>query len=278
MQVPYLTEDIIRDQVARALAEDVGEGDYTADLLPEGVSTARVIARESAVICGTAWFEEVFRQLDSGSRVAWQVADGAEVLPTQTVCEVEAELASLLTGERTALNLLQLLSGTATQAKRYADAVAGTGVHVLDTRKTVPGLRLAQKYAVRCGGCHNHRIGLYDAILIKENHILGAGSIARAVVQVRQSHPDLTIQVEVESIDELEMALEAGADRVLLDNFIPDQLVKAVSIGAGRARLEASGGITLDNIRAVAETGVDDISVGALTKDVRAIDFSMRIV
>lgn len=279
MQVPYLTEEIIHDQVARALEEDVGPGDCTADLLAEqGAASARVIARESAVICGSAWFEEVFRQLDGGARFDWRVADGGEVLPTQPICEVTADLAALLTGERTALNFLQALSGTATLARRYAAAVAGTGVRILDTRKTVPGLRLAQKYAVLCGGCHNHRIGLFDAILIKENHILGAGSITRAVVQARQAHPELSIEVEVESIDELEMALEAEADRVLLDNFDLERLAQAVALTSGRARLEASGGVTLKNVRSIAETGVDDISVGALTKDIKAIDLSLRIV
>lgn len=271
--------DIVAEHVRRALAEDVGAGDRTATLLPSGqCSLVAVIARQEAVICGRVWFEEVFRQLDAGVRVQWQVADGERTDAGTTLCKLEGPTRALLTGERTALNYLQTLSGTATRARRYADAIAGLPVRVLDTRKTVPGLRVEQKYAVRCGGCHNHRMGLYDAILIKENHILAAGSIAAALEAARTVAEGVRVEIEVEHLGELEQALEAGATHVLLDNFGLDALRQAVALNAGRARLEASGGITLERIRAIAETGVDDISVGDLTKDLSAVDLSMQFL
>ncbi|QXP86502.1 carboxylating nicotinate-nucleotide diphosphorylase [Methylococcus capsulatus] len=266
------------DDIDRYIAEDLGAGDLTADVVPASVSArAEVVTRESMVLCGQAWFEAVFRRLDPAVRVVWSVEEGAEVSAGDCVCEVEGNARALLSGERTALNLLQTLSGTATIARRYAQAVAGTGVKVLDTRKTLPGLRLAQKYAVRCGGCHNHRAGLYDAVLIKENHIAAAGSIGEAVATARRLHPGVLVEVEVENFPELEQALAAGADRIMLDDFERDALSKAVAVAAGRAELEVSGNIDLDNVRAVAETGVDFISVGGLTKHLRAIDLSMRI-
>ena len=265
--------------VSTALAEDIGSGDITAALIPaERQERARVISREAAIICGSAWFTEVFRQLDENIRVEWQVSDGDSVSPGQTLCTLQGNARSLLTGERTALNLLQTLSGTATRAHAYASAIAGTGAKVLDTRKTLPGLRLAQKYAVRCGGGHNHRIGLYDAFLIKENHILAAGSISAAVQQARQLKPGLEVEVEVENFEELEQAIAAGAEKLLLDNMSLEQMREAVARSAGRATLEASGGVTLESIRAIAETGVDYISSGDITKDLRAVDLSMRFL
>jgi len=279
LRIGLPSAELIRQQVAAVLAEDIGSGDRTAALIPEGtVASVRVICREEAVLCGAAWFDEAFRQLDAAVKVRWLAADGDQLKPDQVICELQGGARALLTGERTALNYLQTLSGTATLARRYAQAVAGTGARVLDTRKTVPGLRLQQKYAVACGGGSNHRIGLYDAILIKENHILAAGSISGALKAAQEVAPDLEIEIEVESLAELEEALDAGALRVLLDNFTLEQLRQAVALNAGRARLESSGNVTLQSIRAIAETGVDDISVGALTKDVRAIDFSMRFV
>lgn len=269
----------LSETVARALAEDVGSGDVTAALLPaDARSRARVISREPAVICGRAWFDEVFRQLDRSVQVAWRVADGAAVAPGDTLCEITGPTRALLTGERTALNFLQTLSGTATAARRYAEAVAHTRARVLDTRKTLPGLRSAQKFATRCGGCLNHRMGLYDLVLIKENHILAAGSIAAAVVAARRLFPALEVEVEVEDLPELDQALAAGADIVLLDNFDLAGLRAAVQRAAGRVRLEASGNVDLENVSAFAETGVDYISVGSLTKHVRAVDLSMRFL
>jgi nicotinate-nucleotide pyrophosphorylase (carboxylating) len=269
----------VQEQVRLALAEDVRDGDRTASLIPESsVSRVQVVCREQAVLCGTAWFNEVFQQLDSSVSIEWQVEDGATTTADSVICEMQGNTRALLTGERTALNYLQTLSGTATLARSYADVVAGTGVRILDTRKTIPGLRLQQKYAVLCGGCYNHRIGLFDAILIKENHIAAAGSITAAVEDAFKISPDLEIEVEVEDLSGLEEAISAGAARILLDNFSNDLLRQAVELTAGRARLEASGGISLDTIRAKAESGVDDISVGALTKDVRAIDLSMLFV
>ena len=269
----------LSETVARALAEDVGSGDVTAALLPaDARSRARVISREPAVICGRAWFDEVFRQLDRSVQVAWRVADGAAVAPGDTLCEITGPTRALLTGERTALNFLQTLSGTATAARRYAEAVAHTRARVLDTRKTLPGLRSAQKFATRCGGCLNHRMGLYDLVLIKENHILAAGSIATALAAARRLFPALEVEVEVEDLPELDQALAAGADIVLLDNFDLAGLRAAVQRAAGRVRLEASGNVDLENVSAFAETGVDYISVGSLTKHVRAVDLSMRFL
>jgi len=274
MQVP---QSYIEESVHTALQEDIGAGDVTAKLISaDDFSLANVICREAAVICGIDWFEEVFSQLDAEIHIEWDVDDGDQVAAGDQLCSISGATRALLTGERTALNFLQTLSGTASIARRYADAVRGTDARVLDTRKTIPGLRLAQKYAVHCGGCHNHRMGLYDAILIKENHILGAGSIAQAVAAARFNSPELPVEVEVENLDELQQAMNAGVERVLLDNFSVELLRQAVAQNNKQLQLEASGGITLDNIRAIAETGVDFISTGALTKDVIAIDLSMR--
>ncbi|WP_303907640.1 carboxylating nicotinate-nucleotide diphosphorylase [Thiohalomonas denitrificans] len=269
---------IVRDDVARALAEDVGSGDLTAALIPETAwATATIITRENAVVCGRPWVDEVFRQLDRNLQIHWWVREGDLIGAGRTLCTLEGSARHLLTGERTALNFLQTLSGTATITARYVDAVAGTGTHVLDTRKTLPGLRRAQKYAVTCGGGVNHRIGLYDGILIKENHIAAAGSVEAAVMKAREEAPaGVAVEVEVETLEQIAEALESGADILLLDNMEPERLREAVRLNAGRARLEASGGITLKTIRAVAETGVDYISIGALTKDIRAVDLSMR--
>ena len=276
-KVPFALPQDIEETVARALAEDVGAGDLTAVLIPsETRAEAVVISREPAVLCGCAWFEAVFRRLDPAVEVTWNARDGDGVTPGQVLCRLRGPARALLTGERTALNFLQTLSGTATAARRYAEAVKGTHTRVLDTRKTLPGLRSAQKYAVRCGGCDNHRMGLYDAVLIKENHILAAGSITHAVQRARAAAPGKTVEVEVETLDQVQEALAAGADILLLDNFDLEHMRAAVAITAGRAKLEASGGITLDTLRRVAETGVDYISIGALTKDVRAVDLSMR--
>jgi len=271
--------EVVADDVARALREDVGDGDRTANLIPADTELdTRVISREAAVLCGRPWFEETFRQLDPAVRLRWQASDGELIRRDQVVCRLHGPARATLSGERTALNFLQTLSGTATQARRYAEAVAGTGAIILDTRKTLPGLRLAQKYAVRCGGAQNHRIGLFDAILVKENHISAAGSITAAVGQALRLYPGLLLEVEVENIEQLEEALRAGAQRVLLDNFSLNGLKAAVEQYKGRIELEASGGIDLESVRAVAETGVDFISTGAITKSVQATDFSMRFV
>ncbi|MFO7641580.1 MAG: carboxylating nicotinate-nucleotide diphosphorylase [Candidatus Competibacteraceae bacterium] len=263
--------------VALALAEDVGAGDLTAALIPEATQAeATVISRETAVLCGTAWFDAVFQQLDANIVTDWRAADGDRIAPDQWLCVLNGPARALLTGERTALNFLQALSGTATLARRYADLVAGTDAVILDTRKTLPGLRLAQKYAVRCGGCQNHRIGLFDAVLIKENHIMAAGSIGQAIATARHLHPDVTVEVEVENLTELEEALAARPDIVMLDNFDLATLAVAVRIADRQVKLEASGNVNFDTVRPIAETGVDYISIGGLTKDVRAVDFSMR--
>jgi nicotinate-nucleotide pyrophosphorylase (carboxylating) len=280
--LPPLAEQVAED-VRRALAEDIGSGDLTAALIAEtSVSQVVVSCREDAVLCGAPWFEEVFRQLDQRIVVRWKHADGHPMVAGSEVCAIAGSTRALLSGERTALNFLQTLSATATLARRYAQAVAGSGVRILDTRKTLPGLRMAQKYAVRCGGCANHRIGLFDAILIKENHIQAAGSISAAVARARAhvsaAGIDSDIEIEVESLAEFEEALAAGAQRVLLDNFSLPQLHAAVRLNAGRARLEASGGVDQDTVREIARTGVDDISVGALTKDIKAVDLSMRFI
>jgi nicotinate-nucleotide pyrophosphorylase (carboxylating) len=277
-----LLDDEIDRNVGAALAEDVGSGDLTAQLVPAGtVAKATVISRENAVLCGTAWFERCFKRLDPAIRIDWKAGDGDRVVPDQLLCEIEGPARALLTGERTALNFLQLLSGVASKARQFADAVAGTKAMVVDTRKTIPGLRLAQKFAVKCGGGDNHRLGLYDAILVKENHILAAGSIAAAVSQAKQIAAGTNgrckfIQVEVENAFELEQALTAGANMILLDNMSLDQMRAAVAFTAGRAVLEASGNVSLATVRGIAETGVDRISVGGLTKDVGALDLSMR--
>ncbi|MBW6390846.1 MULTISPECIES: carboxylating nicotinate-nucleotide diphosphorylase [Halomonadaceae] len=270
--------EAIREAAAHLLAEDVGPGDITAQLIPEAQwATARVITREPAVLCGMAWVEEIYRRLDPSITLRWNAADGDRLEAGQCFLEVEGPARRLLTGERAALNLLQTLSATATRTRHYVDLLDGTGVRLLDTRKTLPGLRLAQKYAVTCGGGHNHRIGLFDAFLIKENHIAACGSIAAAVKEARSIARDLPVEVEVESFDELDQALAAGADIVMLDNFSLEDMREAVKRTAGRATLEASGNVDETTLRQIAETGVDCISSGALTKDVKAIDLSMRI-
>ncbi len=262
--------------VKQALKEDIGPGDITAQLIPSvATSRATIITRENAVLCGTAWVDEVFRQIDPTIALNWQAGDGDKIRANQLLCELNGSARALLTGERTALNFLQTLSATATLAHRYAEEVADLPVSILDTRKTIPGLRLAQKYAVKCGGCSNHRVGLFDGILIKENHILAAGGIHQAVKQARQLSK-LPVEVEVENLDEVRQALAAGADTLLLDNFSLSQLREAVALVDGRADLEASGGVSFEKLRKIAETGVDFISVGGLTKDVRALDLSMR--
>ncbi len=268
----------IETNVRKALMEDVGAGDITAQLIPaERLAQAVIITREAAVISGTAWVDAVFRQLDPRVAVHWRVVDGEQVAADRVLFQLEGPARALLTGERAALNFLQTLSGVATRCRHYADLVEGTGVRLLDTRKTIPGLRLAQKYAVTCGGCHNHRIGLYDAFLIKENHIAACGGIAEAVAAAHRIAPGKSVEVEVESLDELEQALRAGADVVMLDELSLADMRTAVGITAGRAKLEASGGIDDGTLRAIAETGVDYISIGALTKHVRAVDLSMRL-
>jgi len=268
----------IEADVARALAEDLGDGDVTALLLEDAPCRAEVVAKERAVLAGQAWFERCFTALDAGARVEWLVPEGARVDPGTRLCTIAARTRALVSAERSALNFLQLLSGTATATRAYVDAVAGTRARILDTRKTVPGLRLAQKYAVRAGGGMNHRVGLHDAFLVKENHIAAAGSIATAVARARALRPKLLLEVEVESIAELEQALAARPDRILVDDFPLADLARAVALAAGRCPLEASGGVSLEGVRAIAETGVDYISVGALTKHVRAIDLSLRVV
>ncbi len=275
--------DDIPAVVSRALAEDLGAGDLTAELIGAGTQgRARVIAREPATLCGRAWFDETYRQLDARVQIQWHAADAALVETGQVVCELEGPARSLVTGERTALNFLQTLSGTATTARSFVAIVAGTGARLLDTRKTLPGLRRAQKYAVRCGGGENHRIGLFDAILIKENHIAAVGSVTAAVRVARRQSPLVMIEVEVESLEQLREALATDADRIMLDDFSLDDMRAAVRFrdaSAGkRHELEASGSVDAATLRDVAATGVDFISMGALTKHVRAIDFSMRFV
>jgi nicotinate-nucleotide pyrophosphorylase (carboxylating) len=270
----------VQRSVAASLAEDIGTGDLTARLVPASrAARGRVITREDAVLCGTAWFDATFAALEPDASVIWHVRDGERIKPGQLLCEVDASARSLLTAERTALNFVQLLSGTATLTSTFVQAVAGTRAKIVDTRKTLPGLRLAQKYAVRIGGGTNHRIGLYDGILIKENHIIAAGSIKAVIEQAKSFAPsNVFIEVEVEDLAQLEEALEAGAKMILLDNMDLSQMREAVALNQGRAELEASGGVNLERVRAIAETGVDRISIGSLTKDVRAIDLSLRHV
>ncbi len=270
----------IERNVLTALAEDIGSGDLTALLTPAGhPARGIVISREDAVLCGTAWFDACFRRLDPAARISWTAGDGDFITAGQTLCEIIADTRALLTAERSALNFLQLLSGTATTTRLFVGAVSHTHARIVDTRKTLPGLRLAQKYAVHCGGGYNHRIGLYDGILIKENHIIAAGGIRKALEQARQLvHGHVFIQVEVETLAELEEALTCGASMILLDNMNLDEMREAVRINAGRAKLEASGGVKLDTVRSIAETGVDRVSIGGLTKDIRAIDLSLRHV
>ena len=270
----------IKDTVKKSLAEDIASGDLTAQLLPETLTTqAQVITRQSGVLCGTDWFDAVFLSLDPDCKIRWQAIDGDAIRPGQTLCELSGRARALLTGERSALNLLQTLSATATTTRRYVDAVAGLPVKIMDTRKTLPGLRLAQKYAVLAGGGHNQRVGLYDGILIKENHIAAAGSIKAVLAAAFSLAPaNVTVQIEVENMLQLDEALNAGAKLILLDNFDLEALCSAVKHTNGRAELEASGGITLSSLREVAETGVDRISIGALTKDIEALDLSMRFI
>ena len=268
--------EAVRKDVKAALEEDVGGGDVTANLIPEdAVAHAAVISRESAVLCGTPWFESCFRMLDPGVEIVWHYPEGSQVAPNDTLCNLKGNARAMLTAERSALNFLQLLSGVASKTRKFVEAVAGTHALVMDTRKTLPGLRLAQKYAVRVGGGSNQRMGLHDAILIKENHIAACGGV-KAVLAAAAKVPK-PVQIEVESMSELEEALEAGAKLILLDNFDLDGLRRAVRFVAGRAVLEASGGVSLDTVRSIALTGVDRISVGDLTKDVKAIDLSMRL-
>lgn len=266
--------------VAQALAEDVGTGDLTAQLISEDSSArGRVVVREDAVLCGTAWFDTTFRMVDPESSVVWHVRDGDQLTAGQVLCDVFASARALLTAERTALNFLQLLCGTASTVASYVEAVQGTQAVIVDTRKTLPGLRLAQKYAVSVAGGVNHRIGLYDGVLIKENHIIAVGGVAKAIEQARALAPsNVFIEVEVEDLDELKQALDCGAEMILLDNMSLEEMREAVRINAGRAKLEASGGVSLARVREIAETGVDRISVGSLTKDVLAVDLSLRHV
>ena len=273
---PTVSHALIAAQVKAALDEDVGTGDLTALLVPPRTARAMLSTREDGVLCGSEWFDEVFTQIDADTRVVWQAQDGDRIRAGAALCEIQGPARAILTGERTAINFLQTLSGTATLARRYADAVAHTRARVLDTRKTLPGLRLAQKYAVRCGGCTNHRMGLYDGVLIKENHIAAAGSIVAALTQATELAAGRMVEIAVETLAQLEEALAAGAPRVLLDNFTLSDLRAAVAQTAGRALLEASGGITLANVGDYAETGVDFLSVGELTKSVRALDLSLR--
>ncbi|MCK5895001.1 MAG: carboxylating nicotinate-nucleotide diphosphorylase [Endozoicomonadaceae bacterium] len=271
-------QDAIILNVRNALAEDIGTGDITANLIPTSTTaSARIITREAAIVCGRPWVDEVFRQMDADIDVEWLVNDGEPIHADQTLVNLHGAARSLLTAERCALNFLQLLSGTATTCHHYVNLVQGVDVRLLDTRKTIPGLRLAQKYAVTCGGCHNHRAGLYDAFLIKENHIAACGGIFQAVQKGRKQAPGKPIEIEVESLAELEQALDASADTIMLDNFTLPNLRQAVAISDGRAKLEASGGITEATLRPIAETGVDSISIGLLTKHCRSVDLSMRI-
>jgi len=276
-KLPTLAEDIIKS-VTMALTEDIGAGDITVQLIPvDQIAEARIITREEGVFCGKAWVEEVFRQLDPSVKITWYIEDGESAAANSTLFTLKGNARSLLTGERAALNFVQTLSGTATISRHYAAQVAHTTVKLLDTRKTIPGLRTAQKYAVACGGCHNHRIGLYDAFLIKENHIAACDGIAKAVAAARVIAPGKPIEVETENFAELEEALAAKADIIMLDNFTIDDMRKAVAINAGRAKLEASGNIDEQTLVPTAETGVDFISIGGLTKHCRAVDLSMRV-
>jgi len=271
--------EVVKDDVRRALSEDVGSGDLTAQLIPgESTSSGHILCRDSAILCGCEWVDEVFRQLDDSVTIRWQMHDGDTMRENDIICELHGNSRALLTGERTALNFLQTLSGTATLAGLYTEAIKGTRAKILDTRKTLPGMRRAQKYAVACGGGHNHRMGLYDAILIKENHVAAAGSVSAALARASAiAGPGIDIEIEVENLDQLTEALAAGAKHVLLDNFALDDIVTAVQMNRRRAILEASGGITLENVRDIARTGVDYISIGELTKNVIAVDFSMRL-
>lgn len=277
--LPTPAQEHISQQVKQALIEDIGSGDITAQLIPaERISQARVITREDGVFCGGPWVTEIFRQLDTQVVVSLLAKEGERVIAGQTLFKLEGPARALLTGERAALNFVQTLSATATRCREYVSLVAHTQVRLLDTRKTLPGLRLAQKYAVTCGGGFNHRMGLYDAFLIKENHIAAAGSIAKAVAAANQLAPGKSVEVEVENFSELEQALAAGADWIMLDEFSIEETRQAVILTAGKAKLEASGGINKRTLVAMAETGVDFISLGILTKDINSLDLSMRII
>lgn len=269
---------LIAQHVSRALAEDIGPRDWTAELIPaNAIGRATVVAREAAVIAGQAWFTECFRQVDPRCHVVWRVQEGEMVFADTELCTLDGPARALLTAERSALNFLQTLSATATLTRRYADAIAGYRSRIMDTRKTLPGLRLAQKYAVTCGGCHNHRIGLYDAFLIKENHIAACGGIAQAITAAHKIAPGKPVEIEVENLEELREALAAGADIIMLDELSLDDMREAVRLNGGKAKLEASGGINERTLLPIAETGVDYISIGAMTKDVKAVDLSMRL-
>ena len=277
MTLLHVPQSIIENNVFNALREDIGDGDITAELIsPDNISLATVISREDCIFCGLDWFEETYRQIDNDILIDWFVDDGDQIKAEQIICTISGSSRNIVTGERTALNFAQTLSATATQSKIYANKVKDTETKILDTRKTIPGLRMAQKYAVSCGGCDNHRLGLFDAFLIKENHISACKSIQNAVEEARFHNPELKIEVEVENLDELQQAIDAGTDRALLDNFDIDTLKQAVQICEGKIISEASGNITLNNISEVAKTGVNFISTGALTKDIKAIDLSMR--
>ena len=276
MQLP---SSYINKQVTLALAEDIGDGDVTAKLIPDDkLADAGIICREPAILCGVDWVSEVFNQLDTAIQIDWHCQDGDKIQADQELCRLHGSARHLLSGERSALNFLQTLSATATQAHEYVMAVEGTGCRILDTRKTIPGLRLAQKYAVRCGGAYNHRIGLYDMVLIKENHISAAGSIQAAVDAAHSSSPDIPLEVEVENLQQLQQALDADVDRILLDNMDIPTLKQAVQMTNKRIPLEASGGVTKETAREIAHTGVDYISIGSITKHIHAIDFSMRFI
>ncbi|EAQ99054.1 carboxylating nicotinate-nucleotide diphosphorylase [Congregibacter litoralis] len=271
-------DDIVDANVQAALAEDIGDGDITAELLPaDSMAEATIVTRDEGVLCGQQWVNRVFEQVDDRIMLQWNTSDGDSLRAGQTLLQLRGPARGLLTAERTALNFLQTLSGTATRCREYAQRVEGTGVRLLDTRKTLPGLRAAQKYAVRCGGCHNHRVGLFDAFLIKENHILACGGIPAAVMRARENAPGKPVEVEVESMDELVQAIDAECERVMLDNFDLDAMREAVRLNDGRAELEASGNVTLETLAAIAQTGVDFISIGALTKGCEPLDLSMRL-
>ena len=278
--IERVDSNVIARQVAAALAEDLGAGDVTAALVPASQQVrAQIIAREPAVLCGTDWADATFKQLDPSIRLDWQAHDGDALVADRAVVKLSGLARPILTGERTALNFLQTLSATATAARRYVDAVAGTGCRILDTRKTLPGMRLAQKYAARCGGAQNHRLGLYDMVLLKENHIIAAGSIGGAIAMARRTSPGVPVEVEVESLGEFDQALDAGADIIMLDELSLDDMREAVKRNrahGSKTKLEASGGVTLATVREIALTGVDYISIGGITKHVQAVDLSMR--
>jgi len=272
-----IDQQIVQQNVASALKEDLGDGDISAAIVPQwGQASAHVICRDAAVLCGQAWFDETLRQVDSATVVRWEFRDGDRVPPGSVICRLNGKASSLLSGERCALNFVQTLSATASLTRRYVDAMGNSGCRILDTRKTIPGLRLAQKYAVRCGGGFNHRMGLYDAILLKENHIIALGSVEQAVRQAQSHYPGRMVEIEVETVEQLRQAIAAGADRALLDNMDLPLLRECVKLAQQSIELEASGGVRLDTIAAIAATGVDFISVGDLTKNIQAVDLSMR--